>query len=145
MVIHVELTSNLIDSHSFEQLVYASSCGAIATFKGITRDTFNGKQVIQLEYEAYEQMACAVFHQIAQEVQDKFGIHSLCIVHRLGNVPVGECSIFIAASSPHRSDALQAVNYTIDEVKSRVPIWKKEIYADSSTWKQNSEWIYNSC
>jgi len=144
MVISISFTFDSIDAESYEKSVHSDSCGAVATFKGTTRDNFQGKRVVSLEYEAYEPMAYGVLNQIAEEAMSKFGVYGVCIVHRLGNVPVGETSVLIATSSTHRTNALQAVSYTIDEVKSRAPIWKKEMYSDSSMWKQNSEWIYNS-
>mmetsp|Transcript_75715 Transcript_75715/g.190404 ORF Transcript_75715/g.190404 Transcript_75715/m.190404 type:complete len:166 (-) Transcript_75715:96-593(-) len=120
-----------------------TACGAIATFSGTTRDNFEGKEVVQLEYEAYEPMAIKEMEAIVEEVFANAafdGVRHVVCVHRLGVVPNGEASVIIAVSSEHRAASFDACRFVIDEVKARVPIWKKEIYSDGSAWKANKEW-----
>lgn len=118
-----------------------ASCGATSSFIGTTRDMFQGRKVLRLEYEAYASMAKREMRKICDALRQKWrDIHGVAICHRLGSVAVGEASVLIAVSSPHRKTAIQAVEYAIDTLKATVPIWKKEIFADGSAeWKANCE------
>ncbi|CAO3629456.1 unnamed protein product [Cunninghamella blakesleeana] len=98
-------------------------------------NTFSGKKVLQLEYEAYIPMAEKVLEEIIIESRQKWRLKHLSVYHRTGVVPVGETSVVIAISSTHRADSIHATEYIIDELKSRCPIWKKEVYEDGSVWK----------
>ncbi|KAJ2365650.1 Molybdopterin synthase catalytic subunit [Coemansia sp. RSA 2607] len=119
-------------------LVKSEAAGAVSSFEGTTRNTFNGKRVIRLEYEAYEPMAKKEWYNIVQEARSKYYLLSTVMHHRIGEVPVGKTSVIIAASSAHRADAINAVHFMIDSLKARLPIWKKELLDDgSATWKQN--------
>lgn len=116
------------------------SAGAVSSFIGTTRDTFYGKRVIRLEYEAYTPLALKEMQWIRQAISTRWsGIIRTLIWHRVGVVPVGEASVVIGVSSIHRAEGLAAVAWAIDELKRRVPIWKKEIYEDGSSWKANCE------
>eukprot|EP00742_Colponemidia_sp_Colp-10_P010603 GILJ01011660.1.p1 GENE.GILJ01011660.1~~GILJ01011660.1.p1 ORF type:complete len:158 (+),score=12.13 GILJ01011660.1:33-506(+) len=121
--------------------VASEQCGAIATFLGTTRDHFNGKKVLQLDYEGYVPMAEKKLLEICEEARQRWDVMHISVHHRIGTVPLGESSVEIAVSSVHRREALKAVEFCIDEIKSRVPIWKKEVYEDGSTWKENTEWL----
>ncbi|KAJ3330272.1 Molybdopterin synthase catalytic subunit [Blyttiomyces sp. JEL0837] len=119
-------------------------CGAISTFSGTTRDYFvvNGirKRVLRLEYSAYVPMAIKELEKLSNEARKTWpSLHGIAITHRIGVVPVGEESVVIAISSPHRKDAIEAVGWCIDELKRTVPVWKLEVYEDGSQWKSNSE------
>jgi molybdopterin synthase catalytic subunit len=118
------------------------SCGAISTFLGTTRDSFNGKAVSRLSYEGYVPMAVKELDKLCREAKTKYNVHRIAVQHVLGDCPVGEVSVIIAASSPHRSDALQCVTFMIDELKAKVPIWKLEVYEgeEDCVWKENVEW-----
>ncbi|GER49380.1 molybdopterin synthase catalytic subunit, partial [Striga asiatica] len=118
--------------------VQSPQCGAIATFFGTTRDTFDGKTVLELRYEAYIPMAIRCIKSICTSARASWALHSMVVAHRVGPVPVGEVSVFVAVSSVHRSDSLDACKFVIDEVKASVPIWKKEVYANGEVWKENS-------
>ena len=121
--------------------VTADDCGAVATFLGVTRDNFEGQRVVTLSYEAYVPMAESEMLKICGTARSKFGVKKCCILHRIGEVAVGMSSVIIAMASPHRRDALEAVAWAIDELKTTVPIWKKEVYAEGDpAWKQNAEW-----
>ncbi|XP_066311642.1 molybdopterin synthase catalytic subunit-like [Miscanthus floridulus] len=117
------------------------SAGAIATFEGTTRDHFAGRRVVELRYEAYAAMARRRLAAILWEARSRHVLRRLAVAHRLGPVPVGEASVFVAASATHRADAMEACRYVIDELKSSVPIWKKEVYDDGEVWKENREFL----
>lgn len=108
--------------------------GAIATFTGTTRITSRGRTVTHLDYEAYEGMAERVMTQIAEGLQSRYELSAVAIHHRVGRVGIGETSVVIAVSAPHRQDALAACKDAIDELKERVPLWKKEVYAGGEEW-----------
>jgi MoaE-MoaD fusion protein len=108
--------------------------GAIATFLGTVRSHSRGRDVIALEYEAYEEMAEDVMAGIADEVRERYDLCKVAISHRLGRVEVGETSVAIAVSAPHRQDALAACADAIEALKTRVPLWKKELYVGGEEW-----------
>jgi molybdopterin synthase catalytic subunit len=108
--------------------------GAIATFVGTTRVESRGRSVQYLEYEAYPGMAEDVMEQIARELKSTYELCDLAIHHRIGRVGIGETSVVIAVSAPHRQDALAACRDAIDTLKKTVPLWKKEVYAGGEEW-----------
>jgi molybdopterin synthase catalytic subunit len=108
--------------------------GAIATFTGTTRIASRGRTVTHLDYEAYEGMAEKVMAEIADGLQSRYELTAVAIHHRVGRVGIGETSVVIAVSAPHRQDALAACKDAIDELKERVPLWKKEVYAGGEEW-----------
>jgi MoaE-MoaD fusion protein len=108
--------------------------GAIATFVGTTRAESRGRSVHHLEYEAYEGMAEDVMTELADELQAKYGLCAVAIHHRTGRVEIGEPSVVIAVSAPHRHDALAACKEAIDTLKETVPLWKKEVYEGGEEW-----------
>lgn len=122
--------------------------GAVVVFVGRTRVTpgtpapgqeaeaarHAGRAVTGLAYEAFEPMALAVLGEIADEIEARFGVRRLAIVHRTGEVPLGEVSVLVVAASPHRDAAFDAARYAIDETKARAPIWKAERFADGHVW-----------
>jgi molybdopterin synthase catalytic subunit len=108
--------------------------GAIATFTGTTRARSRGLHVVRLEYEAYEGMAEKVMAEIAEELLARHDLVAVAIHHRVGVVEIGETSVAIAVSAAHRADALAACREAIDELKERVPLWKKEVYEGGEEW-----------
>jgi MoaE-MoaD fusion protein len=114
--------------------VASDGAGAIATFMGTTRAHSRGREVIQLEYEAYEGMAEAEMERIAAELKEQHSLLAIAIHHRVGVVAVGEASVVIAVSSAHRADALAACGEAIDRLKGTVPVWKKETYVGGAEW-----------
>lgn len=108
--------------------------GAIATFTGTTRITSRDRTVTHLDYEAYEGMAEQVMAEIAEGLRARYELSAVAIHHRVGRVGIGETSVVIAVSAPHRQDALAACKDAIDELKERVPLWKKEVYAGGEEW-----------
>jgi molybdopterin synthase catalytic subunit len=108
--------------------------GAIATFSGTTRISSRGRRVTRLEYEAYEGMAENVMRGIAEDLRTRYNVSNVAIHHRIGTVGIGETSVVIAVSAPHRADALAACGDAIDALKERVPLWKKEVYEGGEEW-----------
>jgi molybdopterin synthase catalytic subunit len=110
------------------------AAGAIATFTGTVRAESRGRQVVELEYEAYTEMAEDVMAKLAEELQGRYDLHGIAIHHRVGVVEIGEASVVIAVSAAHRSDALAACRDAIDRLKETVPLWKKEVYEGGEEW-----------
>jgi MoaE-MoaD fusion protein len=108
--------------------------GAIATFSGTTRISSRGRRVTRLEYEAYEGMAENVMQGIAHDLRTRYNVSNVAIHHRIGTVDIGETSVVIAVSAPHRADALAACRDAIDALKEQVPLWKKEVYEGGEEW-----------
>jgi molybdopterin synthase catalytic subunit len=108
--------------------------GAACLFLGVVRNENGGRPVLHLEYEAYDEMALAMMQEIAAEAALKWPVSDVRIVHRLGRLEIGEASVAVAVSSPHRSESFAACRWAIDTLKATVPIWKKEFYADGAVW-----------
>jgi molybdopterin synthase catalytic subunit len=108
--------------------------GALVTFTGMARNLSDGRRVTRLEYECYDSMARKELEKIGSDALAQWPVTNCVIVHRFGVVEIGESSILIAVSSPHRDEAFQAVRYIIDTIKKTVPIWKKEFYSDGGVW-----------
>lgn len=135
----VVLTSEALSISAASEAVLADDAGAVTVFMGTTRDNFEGKRVVQLEYEAYEPMARAKMHEVIVALRAKWQVRRVYMGHRTGVVPVQEPSVIIAVSSAHRRESIRAAEFAIDTLKASVPIWKKEIYDDGSKWKANSD------
>ena len=114
--------------------VRSADAGAIATFTGTTRVHSRGRTVTHLDYEAYEGMAEKVMEEIAAALCARYELTAIAIHHRIGRVTIGETSVVIAVSAPHRQEALAACKDAIDELKERVPLWKKEVYEGGEEW-----------
>jgi len=128
------LTHGPLDPASVIAEVADDEAGALATFLGTVRAHSRGREVIALEYEAYEEMAEDVMAGIADELQERYDLCEVAIAHRLGRVEVGETSVAIAVSAPHRQDALAACADAIEALKAQVPLWKKELYVGGEEW-----------
>jgi len=108
--------------------------GAVATFTGTVRSESRGRQVLHLEYEAYTEMAEHVMAGLAAVLRERYALHDVAIHHRVGRVEIGEASVVIAVSAPHRHAALAACQEAIDTLKQTVPLWKKEVYEGGEEW-----------
>ena len=135
----IEITTEPIDVNLVLQSVRDERCGASVLFLGTTRSITDGQQTVSLEYECYEGMARRMLEELAAEAHRRWQLLQCAIVHRVGHVGIGESSIAIAISSPHRADAFSAGQWLIDSIKDSVPIWKKEHWADGS-----EEWQHPS-
>ena len=128
------LVEGPIDIASVIAEVADEQAGAIATFQGTVRARSRDRDVIALEYEAYSEMAEKVIAEIAAEAKERYDLCEIAVTHRLGRVEIGEVSVAIAVSAPHRQDALAACRDMIDALKERVPLWKKELYESGEEW-----------
>jgi molybdopterin synthase catalytic subunit len=126
----IKITTEPLSVQALNDLVKRASDGAVVTFDGIVRDNFDGRPVRALEYEAYAEMAEKKMAEIGTEVQRKFDVGDIAMMHRLGHLEIGESSIVIAVAAPHRHAAFEACAYAMDRVKEDVPVWKKEFFAD---------------
>ncbi|XP_045112335.1 molybdopterin synthase catalytic subunit-like [Portunus trituberculatus] len=140
---YIKLTEEVLSVEEATSLVTHPSCGAISLFIGTTRDNFEGKDVVQLAYEAYQDMAEKEMRKLCIIAREKWSLKHIALHHRLGLVPVTESSVIIAVSSEHRRESLEAVTFLIDGLKAKVPIWKKELYSDGTgDWKRNKECVW---
>ena len=130
----IEVTHEPLDPEAVTRKVVKDTNGAVVTFLGTTRDNFEGKRVITLEYEAFEEMAVKKLEEIRQGLMAEFQIEDIAIAHRIGRVDIGQISLVVALASPHRKEAFLACHEAVDRLKATVPIWKKEIYEDGSRW-----------
>ena len=131
----VRITREPIDPRAVARSVEDPACGAVATFAGVVRNSSEGRAVVKVRYEAYEPMAIRQLEGIAGELKSRFGVRKVAIEHRLGDLEVGETSVAIAISSPHRKEAFDAIREGMDRLKEIVPIFKQEFHPDGpSTW-----------
>lgn len=130
----VEITAIPLDPEQITAKVRKDTNGAVVTFLGTTRLFSEGKRVVKLEYEAYEEMALKKLEEIRQEMMAEFGIEDIAISHRIGPVDIGQISLVVVVASPHRREAFFACHKIVDRVKEIVPIWKKEVFEDGSRW-----------
>jgi molybdopterin synthase catalytic subunit len=126
----IEITHDPIDPDAVRRSVGGSHDGAVLLFLGTVRNHNDGRTVDGMEYEAYEEMASEVLRAIAEEAATALGTDRVAVVHRIGSLAVGEVSVAIAVSSPHRAQAYDASRYAIEEIKKRLPVWKREHYTD---------------
>ena len=133
----IQLTNNPIDFAALTESVRSSAAGAVVLFLGTVREMTDGRQTLALDYEAFPQMAKAKLDELLVEARGKWPIVHAVIAHRLGRLELGDVSVAVAVSTPHRQQAFEAGRYLIDRLKEVVPIWKKENWADGST-----EWVH---
>jgi molybdopterin synthase catalytic subunit len=134
-----ELTRDPLDARRLEAAVSHAGAGAICTFTGIVRDNSRGRSVTHLDYEAYAEMATAQMRKIADEIAEKWPESRVAMAHRTGRLEIGEASVVVSVSSPHRAEAIAACKWGIDRLKESVPIWKKEHAADGTYWIEGDE------
>jgi molybdopterin synthase catalytic subunit len=133
----IRLTRDVIDYHALSELVRRNDCGAVVTFLGTVRDLTGERMTVALDYEAYPAMAEKKMAEIEQETRARWPVGDIVMEHRLGHLDVGDISVAVAVSCPHRAQAFEACRHAIDRLKELVPIWKKENWADGST-----EWVH---
>ena len=134
-----ELTTDPISIDSVARRIVPPECGATVTLDGYVRKFTNGRETLNLVYEAYEEMALKEMQKLIVEAKQQFEIANIGIVHRLGKLEIGETSVVISVAAPHRKAAFQACEWLIRELKRTVPIWKKEVYADGERWIEGEE------
>ena len=133
----VRLTRNAIDYHTMTEEVRRGDCGAVVLFLGTVRDLTGQRVTVALDYEAYPAMAEKKMAEIEAETRKLWPVGSMIMEHRLGHLEIGDVSVAVAVSCPHRAQAFEACRYAIDRLKELVPIWKKENWADGRT-----EWVH---
>ena len=133
-----ELTTEAINVGEVARRVVLPECGATVTLDGYAREWTKGKRTLYLVYEAYDSMALTEMQRLGAEAHKQFEIAHIGIVHRTGRIEIGETSVVIAASAPHRRAAFQACEWAIKELKRTVPIWKKEIFEGGEEWVEGS-------
>ena len=129
-----ELTTDPIDVGAVARRVVLAECGATVTLDGYAREWTRGRRTLYLVYEAYAPMALSELRRLGKQAHEKFEIAHIAIVHRIGRLEIGETSVVIAVSAPHRRAAFEACEWTIRELKRTVPIWKKEVFEDGEVW-----------
>jgi MoaE-MoaD fusion protein len=133
-VVLIELTGEPISTDRVLRAVADPRAGAVVLFLGVVRDNARGRRVDHLVYEAYERLARRELEKIAAAVTERWPATRVAIVHRTGRLGVGEPSVAVAVSAPHRGEAFEAGRYTIDTLKQTVPIWKKEVWEGGAAW-----------
>ena len=132
------ITEREIDEKAVSEAIHSFSAGALLTFSGVVRNHHLGRTVTSMEYHAYPSMAEKELARIEEEVKCRWPAAAIAIVHRIGLLKVGETSVYIAVSSPHRSEGFDALRFAIESIKKNVPIWKKEVYTDGHAWIEGS-------
>ena len=133
------ITSEPLDEGAVAAGLSTRDDGAVVVFSGIVRARNKGRNVLHLEYEAYEAMVYPVLERVAEDVRQRFGVERLRVHHRIGRVDIGEPSVLVAAASPHRGSAFEAACHTMNEIKRIVPIWKREFFEDGDIWVEGPQ------
>ncbi len=119
--------------------VASPAAGAINVFLGVVRDNNLGRKVQYLEYDAYPSMAEKVMRELAGEAKERFGLEECAVLHRTGRLEIGETSLLIAVSCGHRAESFEAGHWLVNEIKKKVPVWKKEVWEDGEAWIEGPE------
>lgn len=133
----IAMTTDPIDVAAVLAAVQSDDCGAVDLFLGTVRNHNRGKAVVALAYEAYPEMAERTMTAIVAEARRRWDIRRAAVVHRYGDLAIGDVAVAVAVASPHRQDAFAATRFIIDRLKAEVPIWKKERGADGEVWLEN--------
>jgi molybdopterin synthase catalytic subunit len=133
----IEITESFIDHAAVTERVRSHQAGAVCTFLGTVREMTGSRRTVALAYEAYPEMALKKLADLESEARRRWPVIELALVHRIGRLDLGEVSVVVAVSCPHRQDAFEACRWLIDTLKDFVPIWKKENWADGS-----EEWVH---
>jgi molybdopterin synthase catalytic subunit len=123
-----------VDIDAVLETVKSAKSGCVVSFLGTVRDVSEGRSVQRMSIEVYEEMAVKQLSMIRGEALERFGVHEVAVVHRYGDLEVGDNIVFIGVSAGHREEAFRACRYVIDELKERVPLWKKEYIGDGEVW-----------
>jgi MoaE-MoaD fusion protein len=131
------ITRDIIPVAQISSQFRAAEDGAVVAFEGIVRKHSQGRRTLYLDYEAYEPMAIRIMQEIGEEARKRFPVSRVAIIHRIGRLEIGETSVLIVTASAHRAAAFDGCRYAIDELKRRVPIWKKEQFEEGSEWAES--------
>lgn len=130
----IKITEKAIDVQKVIETASSLGAGAINTFIGTVRNKAQDKNVVWLEYEAYEAMAVAEIRKVIEEASNKWNLLGWAVSHRIGTLKPGEVAVVVAVSTPHRQASFEACQFIIDNVKAKTPIWKKEVFDDGEEW-----------
>ncbi|HPI79427.1 MAG: molybdenum cofactor biosynthesis protein MoaE [Cyclobacteriaceae bacterium] len=130
----IKITEKAIDVQKVIETASSLGAGAVNVFIGTVRNKAHDKNVVWLEYEAYEAMAVAEIRKAIDEAAQKWGLLGWAVSHRIGTLKPGEVAVAVAVSAPHRKESFEACQYIIDNVKAKAPIWKKEVFEDGEEW-----------
>jgi molybdopterin synthase catalytic subunit len=130
----IRITADPLDPQPLIEHVRRDESGAVAVFLGIVRNNNLGRRVLRLEYDAYPQMAEKKLRQVAEEAMSRWPITDIAIAHRTGRLEIGETSLLVVVSSPHRDEAFEACQQAVNRIKEIVPIWKKEVWEGGEAW-----------
>lgn len=133
------VTENVLDSAEAVAAVANPAAGALTVFLGVVRDSNLGRSVQYLEYDAYPAMAEKVMRQLAEEARERFGLLDCAVLHRTGRLEIGEASLLIVVASAHRAASFEGGQWLVDEIKKKVPVWKKEVWEDGEAWIEGPE------
>jgi molybdopterin synthase catalytic subunit len=135
----IRVTPDELDTTEATQAVGSAAAGAINVFLGVVRDNNLGRKVQYLEYDAYPSMAEKVMRELAEEAKERFGLEDCAVLHRTGRLEIGEASLLIAVSCAHRAASFEAGHWLVNEIKKKVPVWKKEVWEDGEAWVEGPE------
>jgi molybdopterin synthase catalytic subunit len=135
VVLDASVTRQVISASELSQMVRSEKCGAIVTFSGNVRESDKGKTVVSLKYEIHPNSE-TILRQVTHEVATRYEYIRCAVVHRFGDIPIGESALAIAVATPHRKEAFKACAELVDEIKSRIPIWKHQVFSDGT-----DEWV----
>jgi molybdopterin synthase catalytic subunit len=130
----IRITADPLDPQPFIEHVRRDESGALALFLGVVRNHNLGRRVLHLEYDAYPQMAEKKLRQVIEEIMSRWPITDIAIAHRTGRLEIGETSLLVAVSSPHRHEAFEACQHAVNRIKEVAPIWKKEVWEGGEAW-----------
>jgi len=130
----IRITPDALDPQPFIAHVRRDEAGAVALFLGVVRNNSRGRRVLHLEYDAYPEMAEKKLGEVAEEIMSRWPITDIAIAHRTGRLEIGETSLLVVVSSPHRQEAFAACHHAVNRIKEVVPIWKKEVWQGGETW-----------
>lgn len=135
----IRVTDEVLRPDDAVAAVQTRASGAVTVFLGVVRDNNLGRNVGHLEYDAYPAMAERVMREIAEEAKARFGLEDCAVLHRTGRLEIGETSLLVAVASGHRAESFDAGHWLVDEIKKRVPVWKKEVWEDGEAWIEGPE------
>jgi molybdopterin synthase catalytic subunit len=135
----IRVTPDELNTAEAVAAVGSPAAGAITVFLGVVRDNNLGRRVQYLEYDAYPSMAEKVMRELAEEAKERFGLEDCAVLHRTGRLEIGEASLLIAVSCGHRAESFEAGHWLVNEIKKKVPVWKKEVWEDGEAWIEGPE------
>jgi len=135
----IRVTAEILDTNEAVAAVESPAAGAVNVFLGVVRNNNLGRSVQYLEYDAYPAMAEKVMRELADAAKERFGLEDVAVLHRTGRLEIGEASLLIAVSCGHRAESFEAGHWLVNEIKKKVPVWKKEVWDDGEAWIEGPE------